>query len=257
MKFWVSAVLWNDFLVAGQDQKELLGVAEKFGLSGFEVRPFWKENPLTEAREMAALASAKGLELSYACNEAILTESLEKNQETFKGILKSIEIAKAMNSKVLRVNIDPQADWALLESEEWQAGAAEVLAVAEAEGICLALENPPNGRVGTIEAIGRLLNQLPKLQLTFDTGNWVIAGNHPSDAVQAFAGRIGYLHLKDIRILGGGAYGHCQPGLGGIDFHPLLKELGEAGYQGPKVLEFLAGQEPEARIQAALDYLEK
>ena len=255
MDFWASGVLWNRELAAGLEQKDLIPLIKEFGLAGFEVRPFWGADPLAEARELAELARAAGLGLTYAGVEPILGSSLERTVEQLRAMNQSIEIASILGSPVLRVNVDGQADWSLLENQAIVEAWGHLIEWARLKGVQLVLENPPDRRAGSIEKIGLLLAVVPTLQLTFDTGNWVIAGEHPVAAWEAFSDRIGYLHLKDVRFLGSGDFSHCRPGMGGIDFHGLLEKIYES-YEGPAVLEFASQEAPDVEIRKALTYLQ-
>ena len=100
MNLWLSAVLWDEKLSGAMEQKELLKIVKENNLSGLEVRPYWKEDPIKEATELYELGAAMGIEFSYACNDAIIGDSLEKSQRGFAGIRKSIEIGKILGSKV-------------------------------------------------------------------------------------------------------------------------------------------------------------
>ena len=255
MYFWASAVLWGRELSAGMKQKELIPLIKEFGLAGLEVRPFWGSDPLAEAQELAELARAAGLGLTYAGVEPILGSSLERTVEQLRAMNQSIEIACALGSSVLRVNVDGDAEWSLLENQAIVEAWGHLSEWARLKGVQLVLENPPDRRAGSIEKIGLLLAAVPRLQLTFDTGNWVIAGEHPVAAWEAFSNRIGYLHLKDVRFLGNGDFAHCRPGFGGIDFKGLLEKIYES-YEGPAVLEFASQEAPDVEIRKALAYLQ-
>lgn len=256
MKLWASMVLWDMLLQRRQvSATEIIPILKKYGLKGLEVRPYWQEDPLVEAQKLQVEAEKENLNLTYACGEAILKSSLVKNIESFKQMKESIKIAKVLKSPLIRVNVDGDGEPALLNHPEWKKGMKEIFELAQAEKILLALENPPHRKTGTIAVIEKILNALPELFLTFDTGNWIVAGEHPADAAARFFDRIGYLHLKDIRFMGEGGYLHCEPGIGGLDFHPLVAYIKETGYEGPVVLEFPGGEEPEKRIANVLEYL--
>lgn len=256
MKLWASMVLWDALLQKKQiDAVGIISVLKKYKLKGLEVRPYWQENPRLEAQELQVESEKEKVHLTYACGEAILKSSLQDNLKSFEQMKESLVIAKTLKSPLLRVNVDGDADFSLLSDPEWQAGMEEVFHIAQEADIRLVLENPPHRKAGTIAFIDCLLTALPKLFLTFDTGNWMVAGEHPADAAAQFFDRIGYLHLKDIRFLGEGGYLHCQPGIGGLDFHPLIAYIQETGYEGPLVLEFPGGEEPEKRIADVLEYL--
>lgn len=255
MKIWLSAVIWDEEFKKGTSQIELLEKAKALSLSGVELRPYW--NDTDELSEIHQRATEMNLGLTYAGMEPIIGSSLTDSLSCFEKMKKSMDIAQQLGSSLLRVNISLETDWSLLEDVKWQAQAQGMIAYAKSCGIELMVENPPSFAVGRIGEVKALLKALPGLKLTFDTGNWMISGEHPVHAARALAPWIGYLHLKDVRFLDDGQYGHLQPGAGGLDFKNLLAEIYASGYQGPAVLEFNGGKDPEKRVQLALEYLKE
>ena len=255
MKIWLSAVIWDEELKKGTSQIELLEKVKALSLSGVELRPYWNETD--ELNEFHQKATEMNLGLTYAGMEPIIGSSLSDSLNHFEKMKESIDIAWQLGSSLLRVNISFEADWSLLRDENWQAQAQAMITYAKSFGIELVVENPPCFAVGRIAEVKALLEALPGLKLTFDTGNWMIVGEHPVHAARQLAPWIGYLHLKDVRFLEDGQYGHLQPGAGGLDFKNLLAEIYASGYQGPAVLEFHGGKDPEKRIQSALEYLKE
>jgi inosose dehydratase len=94
------------------------------------------------------------------------------------------------------------------------------------------------------------------VHLLLDTGHLAFAGDDPIAAAQAYADRIGHVHLKDIRpevvsrvreqglsfqqAVEDGVF--TVPGDGSLEFVPVLEALGDAGYEGWLVVE--AEQDP-------------
>jgi inosose dehydratase len=84
-----------------------------------------------------------------------------------------------------------------------------------------------------------------------DTGHIRYAGGDPARVLRRHAGRVGYLHVKDVRgqVLAevrrrGASFLEavrlevfCPPGAGDMDFAEVLAPLGEAGYGGWVVVE--------------------
>jgi inosose dehydratase len=111
-----------------------------------------------------------------------------------------------------------------------------------------------------------------------DVGQLTLCGMDAVRIVRRYAGRIGFVHYKDITFAGrpqgslwpggpampadGGAYGvdsrgrWVELGRGVVDFAALTAVLREAGYDGWLVDDFdYSGYEPRASAQACKDYL--
>ena len=109
----------------------------------------------------------------------------------------------------------------------------------------------------------RLMNSLdPELVgLCYDSGHVLYGGGDPGAVAERWAGRIDYVHLKDVRYrvletARSEAWDFatavrnnifCTPGAGMIDFDPVISALKTAGYEGWYVVE--AEQDP-ARYDA-------
>jgi sugar phosphate isomerase/epimerase len=122
--------------------------------------------------------------------------------------------------------------------------------VAEA-GMVLSIEN-----AGTLchtdTEILRCLNSVNKsnLKITFDTGNFVLAGSEPHKAAELLASRVIHVHAKAFeqaptdseRSFPDKPYRYCPIGEGLIDFRRILDILGKAGFDGCVSFEPEGGQ---------------
>lgn len=118
-----------------------------------------------------------------------------------------------------------------------------VVPVAEAAGIRLALhpDDPPLPRLcgleriaGTVEDFDRVLaiSDSPANALTLCTGCMAEGGHDIPALVRRWAGRIGFVHLRDIR----GTWDdfvETFPDDGQTDLLAVLRALAETGYDGP------------------------
>ncbi|MGD9496631.1 MAG: sugar phosphate isomerase/epimerase family protein [Armatimonadota bacterium] len=120
---------------------------------------------------------------------------------------------------------------------------------AEAAGIALSIEDFPSplAPYASIAEIAYLLEAVPGLGLTFDNGNWVVGGDDPVAAVQAFGDRIVNCHVKDWEVdptqsriqlpdgrwMRGGLHGQ-----GILDHRAILSALMAVGYDGTLAFEY-------------------
>jgi sugar phosphate isomerase/epimerase len=128
-------------------------------------------------------------------------------------------------------------------------GLREVVAHAEPAGVKVTLEDFPNRLAAndSIAGIQWLTQEVPGLGLTFDNGNWMLAGDDPLVALQALACHVANVHIKDWELdpdrnrlqmadgrwIRGGLHGQ-----GLIDHHAVLGELRAMGYEGYLAFEY-------------------
>ncbi|HEV2885721.1 MAG TPA: TIM barrel protein [Jatrophihabitans sp.] len=130
--------------------------------------------------------------------------------------------------------------------------------------------------IETRESVLRLLES-SDVELCLDTGHLLIGGMQPLELLDGFAGRIGHVHLKDVRtaVAGPVAAGrisyleavraglYAPLGAGDLDIAAIVAALEAAGYQGWYVLEQdraldgepPAGQGPICEAGRSIDYL--
>ena len=130
--------------------------------------------------------------------------------------------------------------------------------IAVDSGMRLSYHHPMGTGVMTRAEVDRLMASTDPglVHLLLDTGHLAFAGDDPIAAAQAYADRIGHVHLKDIRPevvsrvreqrlsfqqgIEDGVF--TVPGDGALNFVPVLEALGRAGYEGWLVVE--AEQDP-------------
>lgn len=113
---------------------------------------------------------------------------------------------------------------------------------AEQLGLNLCLENMfPRCQYGveTIDFI-KIFEQLPNLNLTFDTGHANIGnpeGNRILEFIETFSDRIGHVHISDNF---GKEDNHLPIGTGTINFDSVLKSLKGIGYKDTVTFEIFS-----------------
>jgi len=150
---------------------------------------------------------------------------------------------------------------AAFSSEEWKQltdGMNRLGHVAKEEGFRMAFHHHMGTGVQTIEETERFLNDTnPEyVWLLYDSGHFAFSGEDPVAALRKFIGRVGHVHLKDVRPQ---TYAEVKkkdlsfldavrlgvftiPGDGSVDFPSIFSILEENDYQGWMVVE--AEQDP-------------
>ncbi|EAX46330.1 Xylose isomerase domain protein TIM barrel [Thermosinus carboxydivorans Nor1] len=258
MRLVISAVTFDQYLRSGMCQMELVPLAEKYGCVGVEFRPYWQEL-WEEVEEIRELLAEYNLTCTYACQEALQAESPAAVRQSHDAMRQSIEVAHALGATVLRINVASGDFVAEYVGEKWwQEAVAALLAAAAEKQIVLAVENAPNPASGDARLIYDMVAPFasPWLKVTFDTGNWLAAGQDPAQAFAMLRGHIGYVHLKDMAPRPDG-YAHCHPGSGVVDVRGLAASISKDGYQGLYALEFPGGSSPASAIRASMLYLKQ
>jgi sugar phosphate isomerase/epimerase len=126
-------------------------------------------------------------------------------------------------------------------SRPWQevladcaASLQEQLAIAQAEGVTMALEFHVNSPFETMEQCLALLERMPDMPIVYDPTHFVMQGV-PLAETFALMDRAAHVHLRDA------AKGQMQTrfGAGEVDFGAVLNELKTRGYRGGFSIEYL------------------
>ncbi len=150
---------------------------------------------------------------------------------------------------------------AVFTNEEFKAvtsGMNHLGKIARDEGMKLAFHHHMGTGVQTVEETERFLNDTDPdaVYLLFDSGHFAFSEEDPVAALKKFIGRVGHVHLKELRPAGyqelkkadssfldavrAGVF--TVPGDGSIDFPSIFKILEENDYRGWMVVE--AEQDP-------------
>jgi len=128
-------------------------------------------------------------------------------------------------------------------------GLRQILPQAENAGVAVTIEDFPNllSPYASIQEVRYLLGRAPGLKLTFDNGNFLIAGDDPLEALRAFADYVVNVHVKDwepdpeqrrIRCADGSWVRGGLHGQGMIDHRAIFAELVRMGYDGYLAFEY-------------------
>jgi len=223
-------------------------------LAGVELLDyFWSDRQ----REMPAAkrrAEELGLAISaYAIGNNCVQPDAQERRKVEAALREGVETALALGTTRVRVfSGEAHPD---VTPEQGLAYIVEVLAAgaryAAERGVTLVLEN--HGLfAGRGEQVRAIIEQVasPGLRANLDTGNFLLVGQSPSDAVRQLAPLVAYVHLKDFRPVGpdfagevyrdlaGRPFSGAVVGQGEVDLADVLGVLRGAGYDGWLSLEF-------------------
>lgn len=128
---------------------------------------------------------------------------------------------------------------------------APILAHGKTRGLHVVIEDTPDLKLQLCRAtdVKEVLDAVPGLELVYDSGNMILTGEDPLIYVGQFVGRIGYVHLKDMRkapvdsmmvdlAQDGTPMSSAPTGTGLIDLPAVIQTLNVAGYDGSFSVEF-------------------
>ena len=145
--------------------------------------------------------------------------------------------------------------------EEWKKvceGFNRLGRLAAEKGMKLTCHHHMGTGVQTVEEIDRFMADTDPeyVGLLFDSGHLTFAGIDPVPVLEKYIGRVGHVHLKDVRLsirdrakkegwsflqaVRNGVF--TVPGDGDVDFAPIFEILEKSGYEGWVVVE--AEQDP-------------
>ncbi|MFZ2914380.1 MAG: myo-inosose-2 dehydratase [Rectinemataceae bacterium] len=266
----IAPIAWtNDDLPELGGQIPFEQCVSEMALAGFEGSEVGNKYP----KDPAVLNKALGMRGLTICNawfSSFLTT--KPYAEVEKEFLKHRDFLHAVGSRVIGAaeqghSIQGRQDLPMFDAkpvftdEEWKRlcdGLCRLGALAAEKGMTLTYHHHMGTGVQTAAEIDRLMEgtQTGKLDLLYDTGHLVFAGEDHMAVLKKWGKRVKHVHLKDVRknvvekvrkdrmsFLGAvksGAF--TVPGDGDVDFVPVFAELKKIGYRGWWVVE--AEQDP-------------
>ncbi|BBI33436.1 sugar phosphate isomerase/epimerase family protein [Cohnella abietis] len=194
--------------------------------------------------------------LSVACigasNNFVLPNEGERLEQV-EEIAKAVHLAKHFGAAVVRVFAGDELEGISYEQgRQWIVeGLKSAAAMAETQGIKLCLENHGTfaGKASQVKEIITSVNS-PALRSTFDTGNFLLVEENPSDAIDQLQKLADHVHFKDfVKVeeqqegtvycsLAGDYYIGKIAGEGSVDLLYILGRLKDAAYEGWLTVEY-------------------
>jgi sugar phosphate isomerase/epimerase len=227
----------------------------------------------------AVRAALDRLGLSVVCYDVaadFVTDDPDARRRELEKLQGGIERAAAVGSRHVltypglpRPGIEPAA------VRGWFAEALRTcLPLARRLGVVLTI--PDVGIAAELSGTSEHLREIcaavgPELRVTYDVGNFLLAGEEPLPALERLADRIAHVHLKDWRVfpvgeppppgsyagLDGRHYLGLALGEGVLDLPSVVRRLAELGYRGCLSIEYEGTDDPSAAVRRGLAYLRR
>jgi sugar phosphate isomerase/epimerase len=210
--------------------KEFIDICKKENADGVELLDCFWETP-EHAAETKAYCDSIGMPVSaYSIGNSFVRDDEGRKKEIAK-VKEGIDMAVFLQTKLLRVFSGDLKDGLAFEAcfnmivESYK----ECVGYAREKGVVMVLENHgllagKSGQVkDIIEAVGSEF-----LQANADTGNFILVGEKPLDAVKNLGGLVKFVHFKDMKKDENGVY----PDLQGVRFNGTVIGAGECDVKG-------------------------
>lgn len=201
----------------------------------------------------AALAQTGLAVASYNVRVALLSAEAAERSAAWEIYRQGLRRAKALGASSMMLFPGPLGIRSADEERKHLVQALrECARIASGEDITLTMESmgvPPNVQVhGTISHMLEIVNGVDSdnFRLAFDTGNFIYAGEDPSEAIRKLAPFTAHVHLKDI-VKKEGTCVEVAIGTGIVDYSAILQELAKVGYNGFLSVECAGEGDVEAK----------
>ena len=248
------------------DVNTALDKAQAMGAQGVQVRATSGETTpaaLTpeKRRELLKAIKDRGLTVSALCGD--LGQGFvnpQKNPALIEESKRILELAKDLETDVVTTHIGvvPE-DKSHPRYAIMQEACGQLAAYADSLQAHFAIETGPEKAATLKEFLDGLHST--GVAVNLDPANFVmVTGDDPVQAVYTLKDYIVHTHAKDGRPLdqpdaNGCPFIELPLGQGGVDFPRYLQALREIGYTGFLTIEREVGEQPEADIALAMDFL--
>jgi sugar phosphate isomerase/epimerase len=225
---------------------------------------FWKDEGHPE--RIRSYLQHAGLPVScYSIGNDLVQDEAGRRKEIEK-IKEGIDMAVYLGAGILRVFSGEAKESIPFETarEGIIEAFRECAAYAQTRGVVMALENHglfagSSSQVkGILEAVGS-----GYLGANTDTGNFLLVGENPLEAVRNLSGSIAFVHFKDfVKVQGEGHYTALDGSLyngtilgdGDVPMQEITQWLASSGYRGYLSIEYEGEGEPLEETRQSITY---
>jgi sugar phosphate isomerase/epimerase len=194
------------------------------------------------ARELARMAADAGLQVASVSFHA----DFEPAAERLGNQARAVQLTRHFGTDVLILNAarldeaDPRGQW-----NAFARHLEQLLVLAQAEGVTLALEPEPGHFLHSTADALRLLDQLahPRLGVNLDVGHAYLTDADVAQSIADLGSRLVHTHVEGMPA---GVHKHLPPGQGDLDLAAVFRALDAADYAGFLTVDlFDIAEDPE------------
>jgi inosose dehydratase len=238
LRFGYAAITW------GGDVARAIDDVAALGFTGIQLRASavakWGDRP-TELKELLASRNLTMVALS----SGVVTLDPATQEENLALHVKNARFVQAVGGRYLQVTDERPAGREPNADDYAHVGRrlTEIGRRTADLGIPLGLHNHMGALSQSPTEVDRVLDAAdPKfVKLELDIAHYHQAGGKPADAIRQHAGRLLFLHIKDVEspVLGkaAGSYRFVELGRGAVDLPAVFAALNAANFDGWAVVE--------------------
>lgn len=255
------------------DVVDFIDYASTLGIEGVELLDYFWRNVEDELPRVLEALGSTGLQVAcYSVGNNFVDPDPAKRNIQVEIVKTGVDMAIKLNAKVVRVfsgdlsapniSFDTAKAW-IVESLK------ECADYAGSNGITLGLEN--HGLfAGKSSQVAAIISEVGSdyLRSTFDTGNFLLVDESPSDAIESIANLVTHVHFKDFRkavpdsketiaSISGENYIGTIAGEGEVDLTHILKTLKAAQYTRWLAVEFEGEEDQKYGSEKSIENLYK
>jgi len=208
-------------------------------------------------KEVLDIVKSNGLIFSAICGDfgGHGFEEKEQNVKKVDDSKRVLDLAKELECDIVTTHIGKVPEEECAKKDIMRAACRELALYADSIGSAFAVETGPE----TCVILGSFLDSLDAMgvRVNFDPANLVMAtGDDPVKGVDILKKYIVHTHAKDGVMIGTReGYREMPLGQGDVDFDNYLLALDKIGYDGFLTIEREVGDDPEADINLAKNFL--
>ncbi len=259
----------------GYPMAHALARAAAFGYQGVEIRGFsdidlsTPEGVAAALDRAAPLAAQHGLRVCSLCYDRLPVSRERERAAEEEAFIRVLGILGDHGVPVLTTYLSLQRPDGRGQTVSAGANEADYAAVRQTLGrVATAAARygvtvTPETHMGTIHDTAmshlRIIVECgsPAVAANLDPANMLITYHDERlpEAVRSFAGRIGYAHLKNVKVRPGGYDWNLPLRWGDINYERVLLAFKEAGYTGPFGVEYCGTGDPDVFVADDARYL--
>ena len=240
------------------DWRDFLADAKGWGLEGVDIFPFYLERVGASVDEAVAVMGELGLEVAVYCVPTdLVSPDPAVRQESLDRVAAFADKAVELGVGHLFSHGGQHNNSGEENLARYTDGLRQAADICAERDLLFSIENA--GKMCHIhEELGRCVEAVerPNMRITIDTGNFILAGSDPHEAIRRLAPKVAHVHVKNFVDDPDGErrpYRYCPPRDGKVDYAYVVEQLAAVGYDG--FVSFEPEGFPHAQAEDGIRYL--